>query len=130
LSGYPYPVFKNYYVGGLCSVRGFDQGSLGPRDVTGLVLGGVKKVVLNAEFQMPFPGAGNDRSLRLYTFVDAGNVYGEFDKIDFSTMRSSFGMGLSWVSPMGPLRLALARPITKFAGDRILPMQFQVGTTF
>ncbi|MFZ9655389.1 MAG: BamA/TamA family outer membrane protein, partial [Limnohabitans sp.] len=57
-------------------------------------------------------------------------VYGEFDKIDLSTMRSSFGMGFSWVSPMGPLRLALARPITKFAGDRILPLQFQVGTTF
>jgi outer membrane protein insertion porin family len=94
------------------------------------MLGGTKKIVLNAEFHMPFPGAGNDRSLRLYAFVDAGNVYGEFDKIDFSTMRSSFGMGLSWVSPMGPLRLALARPITKFAGDRILPMQFQVGTTF
>jgi len=130
LSGYPYPVFKNYFVGGLGSVRGFDQGSLGPRDVTGLVLGGTKKVVMNAEFQMPFPGAGNDRSLRLYTFVDAGNVYGEFDKIDLSTMRSSFGMGFSWVSPMGPLRLALARPITKFAGDRILPLQFQVGTTF
>ncbi len=130
LSGYPYPVFKNYYVGGLGSVRGFDQGSLGPRDVTGLVLGGVKKVVLNAEFLMPFPGAGNDRSLRLYTFVDAGNVYGEFDKIDFSTMRSSFGMGFSWVSPMGPLRFALARPITKFSGDRILPLQFQVGNTF
>ncbi len=130
LSNYPYPVFKNYFVGGLGSVRGFDQGSLGPRDVTGLMLGGAKKIVLNAEFQMPFPGAGNDKSLRLYTFVDAGNVYGEFDKIDLSTMRSSFGLGFSWVSPMGPLRLAMARPITKFAGDRILPLQFQVGTTF
>ncbi|MBU3653228.1 MAG: outer membrane protein assembly factor BamA [Limnohabitans sp.] len=130
LSGYPYPVFKNYFVGGLGSVRGFDQGSLGPRDLTGLILGGTKKVVMNAEFQMPFPGAGNDRTLRLYTFLDAGNVYGEYDKIDVSTLRSSFGMGFSWVSPMGPLRLAIARPITKFAGDRILPLQFQVGNTF
>ncbi len=130
LSGYPYPVFKNFFVGGLGSVRGFDQGSLGPRDITGLILGGTKKVVMNAEFQMPFPGAGNDRTLRLYTFVDAGNVYGEFDNIDLSTLRSSFGMGFSWVSPMGPLRLAWARPITKFAGDRILPLQFQIGTTF
>jgi outer membrane protein insertion porin family len=87
-------------------------------------------VVMNAEFQMPFPGAGNDRTLRLYTFVDAGNVYGEYDNIDLSTLRSSFGMGFSWVSPMGPLRLAWAKPITKFAGDRILPLQFQIGTTF
>ena len=130
MSGYPYPVFKNFFVGGLGSVRGFDQGSLGPRDITGLILGGTKKVVMNAEFQMPFPGAGNDRTLRLYTFVDAGNVYGEYDNIDLSTLRSSFGMGFSWVSPMGPLRLAWAKPITKFAGDRILPLQFQIGTTF
>ena len=130
LSGYPYPVFKNYYVGGLGSVRGFDQGSLGPRDITGLILGGAKKIVMNAEFQMPFPGAGNDRTLRLYTFLDAGNVYGENDRIDLSTLRSAYGVGFSWVSPMGPLRLAFARPITKYAGDRILPMQFQVGTTF
>ena len=130
LSNYPYPVFKNYYVGGLGSVRGFDQGSLGPRDVTGLVLGGTKKVVMNAEIQMPFPGAGNDKTLRLYSFIDAGNVYGEYDKIDLSNMRSSFGLGFSWVSPMGPLRLAIARPITKFSGDRILPLQFQVGSTF
>ena len=130
MSGYPFPVFKNFFVGGLGSVRGFDQGSLGPRDITGLILGGTKKVVMNAEFQMPFPGAGNDRTLRLYTFVDAGNVYGEYDNIDLSTLRSSFGMGFSWVSPMGPLRLAWAKPITKFAGDRILPLQFQIGTTF
>ena len=79
---------------------------------------------------VPPDATGNDRTLRLYTFLDAGNVYGEYDKIDVSTLRSSFGMGFSWVSPMGPLRLAIARPITKFAGDRILPLQFQVGNTF
>ena len=69
------------------------------------------------------------RTLRLYTFLDAGNVYGENEKIDFSTLRSSYGVGFSWVSPMGPLRLAIARPITKFAGDRILPLQFLPGET-
>ncbi len=40
LNGRPFPVFKNFYSGGLGSVRGFDQGTLGPRDVTGASLGG------------------------------------------------------------------------------------------
>ena len=130
LSGHPYPIFKNYFVGGLGSVRGFDQGSLGPRDITGLVVGGAKKVVLNAEVFAPFPGAGNDRTLRLYGFYDAGNVFGENDKITLSDLRSSVGAGISWVSPMGPLRLAIANPINKVSGDRIQRLQFQIGTSF
>ena len=130
LQGQPYPVFKNYYSGGLGSVRGFEQGTLGPRDVSGMVVGGPKKVTINTEFLMPFPGAGNDRSLRLYGFYDMGNVYGEYDKIQLNQLRSSYGVGLSWVSPMGPLRFAWARPARSFTGDRIQRLQFQIGTSF
>ena len=130
LGGKPYPIFKNFYAGGLGSVRGFDQGTLGPRDVTGASLGGPKKVTLNAELIAPFPGAGNDRTLRVFTFFDVGNVYGENEKVTFSDMRSSVGVGLSWISPLGPLRLAFAQPVRKFAGDRIQKLQFQIGTSF
>ena len=130
LGGRPFPVFKNFYSGGLGSVRGFDQGTLGPRDVTGSSLGGPKKVTLNAELIAPFPGAGNDRTLRVFTFVDVGNVYGDGDKITFSEMRASAGVGLSWISPLGPLRIAFAQPVRKFAGDRIQKLQFQIGTSF
>ena len=130
LQGQPYPVFKNYYSGGLGSVRGFEQGTLGPRDISGIVVGGPKKITINSEFLMPFPGAGNDRSLRLYGFYDMGNVYGEFDKIQLNQLRSSYGVGLSWVSPMGPLRFAWARPARSFTGDRIQRLQFQIGTSF
>lgn len=127
----PYPLFKNFYGGGLGSVRGFDPGSLGPRDATtGLSYGGSKKINFNFELQAPFPGAGNDRTLRLYGFVDTGNVFGPDESIDPSTFRAGAGLGLSWVSPMGPLRLAFARPIRKFDGDRIQFLQFQLGTTF
>jgi outer membrane protein insertion porin family len=126
----PFPVFKNFYSGGLGSVRGFDQGTLGPRDVTGASLGGPKKVTLNAELMAPFPGAGNDRTLRMFTFVDVGNVYGDDQKITFNDMRASAGVGLSWISPLGPLRIAFAQPIRKFAGDRIQKLQFQIGTSF
>lgn len=130
LQGQSFPVFKNYFSGGLGSVRGFEQGTLGPRDVYGIVSGGTKKITLNSEFLMPFPGAGNDRSLRLYSFYDMGNVFGEFDKIQLNQLRSSYGVGLSWVSPMGPLRFAWALPARSFTGDRIQRLQFQIGTSF
>ncbi len=126
----PFPVFKNFFGGGLGSVRGFEQGTLGSRDITGAFIGGPKKLALNAEILAPFPGAGNDRTLRVFGFVDAGNVYGETDKLDASTMRASLGVGLSWLSPVGPLRIAYANPIRKFAGDKIQKIQFQIGTSF
>ena len=127
----PFPLFKNFFGGGLGSVRGFEQGSLGPRDaLTGVNLGGTKKVSINTELLVPFPGAGNDRTLRLYGFFDIGNVYGANQNINFDDMRSSYGIGVSWISPVGPLRLAFARPIKSFDGDRIQTLQFQIGTSF
>jgi outer membrane protein insertion porin family len=85
-------------------VRGFEQGTLGPRDVTGATIGGPRKVTLNAEVITPFPGAGNDRTLRMFGFADAGNVFGEDERIRFQDIRASVGVGLSWISPVGPLR--------------------------
>jgi outer membrane protein insertion porin family len=129
--GKPYPLFKNFYGGGLGSVRGFEAGSLGPRDsVSGLVVGGAKKVNFNLELQAPFPGAGNDRTLRMYGFVDTGNVFGADQPIDFGEFRASTGVGISWISPMGPLRLAFAKPLLSKDGDRIQSIQFQIGTSF
>jgi outer membrane protein insertion porin family len=130
LSGRPFPVFKNFYSGGLGSVRGFDQGTLGPKDVTGATIGGPKKITFNAEAIAPFPGAGNDRTLRMFGFIDVGNVFGENEKFKASDLRASVGVGLSWLSPIGPLRIAAAQPLRKQAGDRIQKLQFQIGTSF
>jgi outer membrane protein insertion porin family len=98
--------------------------------VTGAYIGGTKKVVGAVELQVPFPGAGNDRSLRVFGFADMGNVFGAKDKLDFKELRASAGVGLSWVSPVGPLRLAFAKPLRKQPGDKIQSLQFQIGTTF
>ncbi|MDZ4361503.1 MAG: outer membrane protein assembly factor BamA [Variovorax sp.] len=138
LGGKPYPIFKNFYGGGLGSVRGFDQGTLGPTSpiLSGtsagqlVNIGGNRSIALNAEFIAPFPGAGNDRTLRMFGFVDVGNVFGEQEKLSFSQLRASVGVGLSWISPVGPLRFAIANPIRKFSGDRIQKFQFQIGTSF
>ena len=131
LSDRPYPLFKNYFVGGLGSVRGFQQSSLGPSDSTNsLYLGGPKKIVLNAELMAPFPGAGNDRTLRLFAFTDVGRAFGENEKINFNELRSSIGVGLSWISPMGPLRFSYALPMKRQVADKIQRLQFQIGTSF
>jgi outer membrane protein insertion porin family len=125
-----FPVFKNFYGGGLGSVRGFEQGTLGPRDVTGFIVGGARKLTLSAELNAPFPGAGNDRTLRVFGFVDVGNIWGDNEPVQAGTLRASTGVGLSWISPVGPLKFAIAQPIRKFAGDRIQRFQFQIGTSF
>jgi len=136
LNGQEYPLFKNFYVGGLGSVRGFEQSSLGPSQITSssnsalVYLGGAKKLVLNAEFLMPFPGAGNDKTLRLYGFTDVGRAFGENEKISYQDLRASAGLGLSWISPMGPLRLSYAIPVRKRTNDKIQNLQFQIGTSF
>ena len=131
LSGRPYPLFKNYFVGGLGSVRGYQQSTLGPSNSTNTIfLGGSKKIVMNAEVLAPFPGAGNDRTLRLFGFADTGRAFDENEKISLSDLRSSVGFGLSWVSPMGPLRFSYAFPVKRKVEDKIQKLQFQIGTSF
>ncbi len=136
LKGQPYPLFKNFYVGGLGSVRGFEQSTLGPSERNSstntamIYLGGPKKVVFNAELMMPFPGAGNDRTLRLFGFTDVGSAFGETQQVSADALRASAGIGLSWISPMGPLRFSYAVPIRKQTEDKIQRLQFQIGTSF
>lgn len=130
LNGRPYPVFKNFYGGGLGTVRAFDQGSLGPVDVTGAFIGGNRRLNLNSELYVPVPGAGNDRTLRVFGYVDVGNVWGENEKITTDSLRASAGVGLSWISPVGPLKLSYGTPIRKQRDDRIQRLQFQIGTAF
>ncbi len=128
--GRPYPVFKNFYGGGLGSVRVFEQNSLGVIDPTGAYVGGAKKINLNAELYLPVPGTGNDKSLRVFLFADAGNVWRDGEKITGDSIRASAGAGLSWVSPVGPLKLSWGAPLRKQPTDRIQRFQFQIGTAF
>ncbi|MEI8265448.1 MAG: outer membrane protein assembly factor BamA [Betaproteobacteria bacterium] len=130
LGGKAFPLFKNFYGGGLGSVRGFEQGSLGVVDATGAYLGGTKRLNVNGELYFPVPGMGNDRSLRVFAFADLGNVWGQGERVDASSLRASTGLGLSWISPVGPLKLSWGVPIRSVAKDRIQRFQFQIGTGF
>ena len=128
------PFFKNFYAGGIGSVRGYDSGSLGPvvTDAFGNEsrLGGNRRVVGNAELLFPMPGSGLDKSVRLGAFIDGGQVWGQSDKMSFGDLRYSMGVSLAWSSPMGPLKFSFANPFHKKPDDKIQRLQFQMGTTF
>jgi len=132
LGGKPYPIFKNYYAGGIGSVRGYEPSSLGPRDAsTGDPIGGSKLLVGNVELTFPLPGTGYDRTLRVFSFLDAGNVWGDVgNSIGANGLRYGYGVGLAWISPIGPLKLSLGFPLTKHDGDQYQKFQFQIGTAF
>jgi outer membrane protein insertion porin family len=130
LQGNPFPVFKNFYGGGLGTVRAFEQNSLGTVDPTGTYIGGAKRLNVNTELYFPVPGSGNDRTLRVFAFADAGNVWAEEERVTWDSLRASVGVGLSWISPVGPLKLSWGRPIQVQRNDRIQRFQFQIGTAF
>ncbi|NYE22058.1 outer membrane protein assembly factor BamA [Pigmentiphaga litoralis] len=129
--GKPYPLLKNLYGGGIGSVRGYEGGSLGARDPRyGDSLGGAKRVIASAELQLPFPGTQQDRTLRWFTFVDAGNVYSDEQNVNLGELRYSTGLGLSWQSPIGPLKISIGKAINPKPQDRTQMFQFQIGTGF
>ena len=128
----PFPITKNYYVGGIGSVRGYSPGSLGPTYYNTYIgryqpTGGQSKIVNNVEYTVPVPGSGVDKTLRVFGFVDGGNVYNENINL---VLRYSYGLGLSWISPLGPLKFSYGIPIKSLPTDNIQRLQFQVGTAF
>ena len=128
--GKPLPFFKNFYAGGVDSVRGFEQSSLGPRDTNGDFIGGNRRIVGNIELLFPMPGVKGDKSVRLSTFVDFGNVFSANEKIRLGDLRSSVGFAVSWFSPVGPLKFSLAKPIRQKADDKVERFQFLLGRVF
>ncbi len=129
-SGKPLPFFKNFYAGGVDSVRGFEQSSLGPRDANGDFVGGNRRLVGNLELLFPMPGVKSDKSVRLSTFIDIGNVFGVNEKLRFNDLRSSAGFAVSWFSPVGPLKFSLAKPLKQKPEDKVERFQFLLGRVF
>lgn len=126
-----YPTFKNYYAGGIGSVRGYETSSLGPGvdPVANTPLGGQIKMVGSVEVSVPIFGSGNDRSFRSFFFFDAGNVFPK-GGVDLGELRYSAGFGITWISPIGPMKFSYGFPIKRAPEDRVQHLQFQVGTGF
>jgi outer membrane protein insertion porin family len=124
------PFFKNFYAGGVDSVRGFQQSTLGPVDVNGDYIGGNRRFVGSLEVLFPMPGVKADKSVRLSAFIDAGNVWAPYEDMRFKDLRSSVGIAVSWFSPVGPLKFSLAKPIKQKPEDKIERFQFLLGKAF
>lgn len=134
-SGKKYPFFKNFFLGGVNSVRGYDNGSIGPTEfdtttASTFAVGGTKRVVANAELFFPVPFLKETNQFRLSTFLDGGGVYGESDSINSEYLRYSAGVGVTWVSPFGPLKVVLAKPLNEKDNDETQTLQFQMGQQF
>jgi outer membrane protein insertion porin family len=125
--GKPLPFFRNFFTGGVTSVRGYRNFTIGPKDSEGNPRGGSRKLLGNAEFLFPFPGLEGDRSVRMSAFVDAGMVA---DTYAFGDFRYSTGVAVLWVSPLGPLKISAALPLADKPGDRKQPFQFTIGGVF
>ena len=130
-SGKELPFFKNFFAGGNTSVRGYNISSLGPRDATNRTLGGNKRAVGNIEVLFPMPGMRNDRTVRLSAFLDGGTVWGPGGvRPEQEGLRYSAGIAVTWISPMGPLKISVAQPLNSKPGDNIQRFQFQFGQQF
>lgn len=150
------PFYENYTAGGEGSVRGFESGTLGPRNTpaTGTyssagqeyysdrdteALGGNIMITGGVEYLFPMPFIKDNKSLRTSLFWDVGSVYSSkcylstttgCDGIDLSQMASSVGVGVTWYSPMGPLSVNLALPVRKPEDAETQVFQFSLGQTF
>jgi outer membrane protein insertion porin family len=130
LGGQPLPFFKAYFAGGPDTVRGYRPFSLGPRDIIGNTIGGNRRLIVGSELLFPVPGADKEQSLRLSAFIDGGQVYAEGAKVDLHEMRYAAGIGLSWLSPFGPLKISFSVPLNDKPGDQLQSVQFTFGTGF
>ena len=150
------PFYENYTAGGEGTVRGFESGTLGPRNTpaTGTyssagqayysdrdteALGGNIMITGGVEYLFPMPFIKDNKSLRTSLFWDVGSVYSDkcylstttgCDGVDLSQMASSVGVGVTWYSPLGPLSVNLALPIRKPDDAETQVFQFSMGQTF
>jgi outer membrane protein insertion porin family len=142
------PPHRHVFTGGSDSVRGFRDGTLGPRDSLGNPYGGDAGFSTQLDFILPLPEKFQT-SARLSLFVDAGQSYYLGDtqfrnrrgdrtdyRFDLDEVRSSAGIAIQWLSPMGLFRFSWAKPLVyqeqtrRLFGDELEPFQFSVGTAF
>jgi len=123
------PFFERYYAGGSNSVRGYGSNSLGPR-VDNNAEGGAFKTIGSTELIFPVPFAEDNKSLRLSTFFDIGNVFANVDDFDFNELRTSTGFSAVWITPIAPLTFSFAWPLNDRAGDESQRFQFTLGSFF
>jgi outer membrane protein insertion porin family len=142
------PPYKQFYGGGPESIRGYKESYMGPRDSFGNPYGGNMLVASQLELIIPLPEKFQSQA-RASFFYDAGNVFntGEVNftdklgspveyKPEFDELRTSVGVAVQWLAPLGLFRFSYALPLNeykgndRFYGDRIERFQFSIGQAF
>jgi outer membrane protein insertion porin family len=127
------PFFKNYYAGGIDSVRGYEDNTLGPRDSRFNPIGGNVLTVgsLSLIFPNPFPD-----QLRTSIFIDAGNVFhndigdNTGDRHNGGGIKTSTGVQFEWLSPMGLIHFSFSKALNPGKYDETRVFQFSLGASF
>ena len=124
------PPYEKFFAGGIQSVRGYQGSSLGPRDEYNNPLGGNFRTI--GQFELLFPTLlGESRNTRLSLFLDAGNVFDNYEDFDAGTLRTSTGVGFQWLTPiLGLLEFAIAYPMNDEPGDDTEVFSFSFGAIF
>ena len=127
------PFFENFYAGGVRSVRGFRDNTLGPRSEVvagfrGQPLGGALKTT--GSLEMYFPKLFDSKAARISAFVDFGNVFAGTNDFDAGELRATTGVSLLWRAPVGPISISYAFPLRKEDDDEIERLQFTFGGAF
>ena len=125
------PFFKRFYGGGSSSVRGFDFNTLGAKYPDGKAKGGELSYFSSAALISPAKNLGIDQeNIRIGAFLDAGSVSESTSSFDLSDIRASTGLGLSWLTPIGPIGFYAAKPLIKKDGDSLETFSFDLGMSF
>jgi len=144
------PFYEYFYSGGFGSVRGFSDNSLGPQALQSNnrydPYGGNVLTEAGVELLLPMPFTEGQSSLRTVLFWDLGNVFNsncnsdddglgkdlviQCSKPKFNKLRQSIGLGLTWITPVGPLTFSLAKPVKKEDNDEVQVFQFSLGAPF
>jgi outer membrane protein insertion porin family len=124
------PFFENFFAGGVRSVRGYEDNSLGPRDSQNDPIGGNFRTTGTAQILFPPPFLTETNAVRLSLFYDVGNVFAGAEDWSTGDLRMSVGLGATWLSPVGPLAVSFAQPLNDKSGDDVQEFQFTLGAGF
>jgi len=134
-----FPFYKNFFAGGRRTVRGYSNNSLGPRDSqTNDIIGGNLLLAGTAELIFPMPLVDDGSDFRTSLFLDAGNVYATDcsglincnENLEPGELRAALGVGLSWLTAIGPISVSYAQALNEQRGDVTEKVQFVLGSTF
>ncbi len=122
------PIFEKFFLGGLRTIRGYEFGTISPKDpVTGERIGGEKMWYANIEYIFPIK---KDMGLRGVLFFDVGNVYAAGEAWDMYDNKRSVGAGFRWLSPIGPLRLEWGYNLDREEDEDPSNFDFSIGGAF